>query len=81
MRKGCESDFFQGGEKTVADVFFHGYANYEKGLNKDYPKLTSCNTHRPDPLCGLPGSALVVSKKWRLRSSGVLRIQVITIAG
>ena len=24
--------------------FFHGYANYEKGLNKDYLKLTSCNT-------------------------------------
>ena len=36
---------FQGGEKnTVADVFFHGYANYEKGLGQDYLKLTSCNT-------------------------------------
>ena len=36
---------FQGGEKNeIADVFFHGYANYEKGLNKDYLKLTSCNT-------------------------------------
>ena len=36
---------FQGGEKnSVADVFFHGYANYELGLNKDYLKLTSCNT-------------------------------------
>lgn len=36
---------FQGGEKDeVADVFFHGYANYEKGLGKDYLKLTSCNT-------------------------------------
>ncbi len=36
---------FQGGEKnSVADVFFHGYANYEKGVNKDYLKLTSCNT-------------------------------------
>ena len=36
---------FQGGEKnSVADVFFHGYANYEKGLDKDYLKLTSCNT-------------------------------------
>lgn len=36
---------FQGGEKNeVADVFFHGYANYEKGLNKNYLKLTSCNT-------------------------------------
>jgi glyceraldehyde-3-phosphate dehydrogenase (NAD(P)) len=36
---------FQGGEKNnVADVFFHGYANYEKGLGVDYLKLTSCNT-------------------------------------
>jgi len=36
---------FQGGEKDeVADVFFHGYANYEKGIGKDYLKLTSCNT-------------------------------------
>ena len=36
---------FQGGEKnSVADVFFHGYANYEKGVNKDFLKLTSCNT-------------------------------------
>lgn len=36
---------FQGGEKnSVADVFFHGYANYEKGVGLDYLKLTSCNT-------------------------------------
>ncbi len=36
---------FQGGEKdTVADVFFHGYANYEKGLGRQFLKLTSCNT-------------------------------------
>lgn len=36
---------FQGGEKAeVADVFFHGYANYEAGIGKDYLKLTSCNT-------------------------------------
>ena len=36
---------FQGGEKnSVADVFFHGYANYEKGINQNYLKLTSCNT-------------------------------------
>ena len=36
---------FQGGEKnSIADVFFHGYANYEKGLGADYLKLTSCNT-------------------------------------
>ena len=36
---------FQGGEEgEVADVFFHGYANYEAGLGRDYLKLTSCNT-------------------------------------
>lgn len=36
---------FQGGEKnSVADVFFHGYANYENGMNRDFLKLTSCNT-------------------------------------
>jgi len=36
---------FQGGEaNSIADVFFHGYANYEKGLNQNYLKLTSCNT-------------------------------------
>ena len=36
---------FQGGESNnVADIFFHGYANYEKGVNADYLKLTSCNT-------------------------------------
>ena len=36
---------FQGGEKDeVADVFFHGYANYEQGLNARFLKLTSCNT-------------------------------------
>ena len=36
---------FQGGESNnVADVFFHGYANYEKGIGADYLKLTSCNT-------------------------------------
>lgn len=36
---------FQGGEdNSVADVFFHGYANYEKGVGASYLKLTSCNT-------------------------------------
>lgn len=36
---------FQGGEKNeVADVFFHGLANYEKGLGQQFLKLTSCNT-------------------------------------
>jgi glyceraldehyde-3-phosphate dehydrogenase (NAD(P)) len=36
---------FQGGEKNeIADVFFHGYANYEKGICQRFLKLTSCNT-------------------------------------
>lgn len=36
---------FQGGEGgEVADVFFHGYANYDEGIGADYLKLTSCNT-------------------------------------
>jgi len=36
---------FQGGEKNeVADVFFHGYANYEMGVGQQFLKLTSCNT-------------------------------------
>ena len=36
---------FQGGEQnSVADIFFHGYANYEQGVGADYLKLTSCNT-------------------------------------
>lgn len=36
---------FQGGESNeVADVFFHGTANYEKGVGVKYLKLTSCNT-------------------------------------
>ncbi|MBO1720451.1 type II glyceraldehyde-3-phosphate dehydrogenase [Extibacter sp. GGCC_0201] len=44
LEKGKKA-IFQGGEKnSVADVFFHGYANYEQGVNKDYLKLTSCNT-------------------------------------
>ena len=42
--KGVKA-IFQGGEKNdIVDVFFHGYANYEKGVGKDYLKLTSCNT-------------------------------------
>lgn len=44
LKKGVKA-IFQGGEKnSVADVFFHGYANYEMGLGVDYLKLTSCNT-------------------------------------
>ncbi len=36
---------FQGGESNhIADTFFHGYANYERGLGQQFLKLTSCNT-------------------------------------
>jgi glyceraldehyde-3-phosphate dehydrogenase (NAD(P)) len=44
-KKYGKKAIFQGGEKNdVADVFFHGYANYEKGVGKQFLKLTSCNT-------------------------------------
>lgn len=44
-KKHGKKAIFQGGEKNdVADVFFHGYANYEKGIGKQFLKLTSCNT-------------------------------------
>lgn len=44
QKRGIKA-IFQGGEKNeVADVFFHGYANYEKGLGQNFLKLTSCNT-------------------------------------
>jgi len=44
-KKWNKKAIFQGGEKdSVADVFFHGYANYEKGLGRQFLKLTSCNT-------------------------------------
>lgn len=44
-KKYNKKAIFQGGEKTeIADVFFHGYANYEEGIGKQFLKLTSCNT-------------------------------------
>lgn len=44
-KKYGKKAIFQGGEKdSVADVFFHGYANYSKGLGATFLKLTSCNT-------------------------------------
>ena len=43
--KARKKAIFQAGEKDeVADVFFHGYANYDKGIGASYLKLTSCNT-------------------------------------
>ena len=44
LKKGVNAIFLGGEKNDVADVFFHGYANFEKGVNKDYLKLTSCNT-------------------------------------
>ena len=44
-KKHGKKAVFQAGEKNdVADVFFHGYANYEKGVGATFLKLTSCNT-------------------------------------
>lgn len=44
-KKYNKKAIFQGGEKnSVADVFFHGYANFEKGIGQQFLKLTSCNT-------------------------------------
>lgn len=44
MKHGVKAVFQAGEKHEVADAFFHGYANYENGLGKDYLKLTSCNT-------------------------------------
>jgi glyceraldehyde-3-phosphate dehydrogenase (NAD(P)) len=70
MKKGIKP-IFQGGEKNdVADVFFHGYANYEKGVGKNYLKLTSCNTTGLiraidclDRLCGIERVAITILRR------------------
>ncbi len=70
MEKGIKA-IFQGGEKNdVADVFFHGYANYEKGVGKNYLKLTSCNTTGLiravdclDRLCGIERVAITIIRR------------------
>lgn len=62
---------FQGGESNeIADVFFHGYANYDKGLGKDYLKLTSCNTTGLiravdclDKACGVEKVAITIVRR------------------
>jgi len=62
---------FQGGEAgEVADVFFHGYANYAKGVGKDYLKLTSCNTtgliravHAIDQAVGVEKIAITIIRR------------------
>jgi len=44
IRHGNKAIFQAGERNEVADVFFHGYANYEKGIGQKFLKLTSCNT-------------------------------------
>jgi glyceraldehyde-3-phosphate dehydrogenase (NAD(P)) len=44
-KKHDKKAIFQGGEKNeIVDVFFHGYVNYERGIDQQFLKLTSCNT-------------------------------------
>lgn len=70
MKKDINA-IFQGGEKNdIADVFFHGYANYEKGVGKSYLKLTSCNTTGLiravdclDKLCGIERVAITIIRR------------------
>lgn len=60
---------FQGGEKNdIANVFFHGYANYEKGLGEDFLKLTSCNT-----------TGLIRTMDWLDRKVGVEKAAITII--
>jgi glyceraldehyde-3-phosphate dehydrogenase (NAD(P)) len=57
---------FQGGEAgEVADVFFHGYANYAKGVGQNYLKLTSCNT-----------TGLIRTIHWLDRAVGIEKIAI-----
>lgn len=44
LAAGVKAVFQAGESRKVAEVFFHGYANYEQGVGRDYLKLTSCNT-------------------------------------
>ena len=62
---------FQGGEKNdIVDVFFHGYANFEKGVDADFLKLTSCNTtgliraiHCLDESVGVEKAAITIIRR------------------
>lgn len=67
---------FQGGEKNnIADVFFHGYANFDKGINKDYLKLTSCNT------TGLIRSVDCLDKKYGIEKVAITIIRRVADPG
>lgn len=60
---------FQGGEKNdIANVFFHGYANYDKGVGEDFLKLTSCNT-----------TGLIRTMDWLDRAAGVEKAAITII--
>jgi glyceraldehyde-3-phosphate dehydrogenase (NAD(P)) len=62
---------FQGGETNdVADVFFHGYANFEKGVGADYLKRTCCTTtgliraiDAIDRAVGVPRTAMTIIRR------------------
>jgi len=46
VKKGKKA-IFQGGEKNdIVDVFFHGYANYEKGVGVDFLRLSRSRGRR-----------------------------------
>lgn len=70
-RRYGKKAIFQGGESNnIADVFFHGYANYEKGIGQDYLKLTSCNTTGLiravdclDRICGIEKVAITIVRR------------------
>ena len=67
---------FQGGESnSVADVFFHGYANFDKGIGADYLKLTSCNT------TGLIRSVDCLDRKYGLEKVAITIIRRVADPG
>lgn len=73
---GKKKAIFQGGEgDEIADVFFHGNANYEKGVGQDYLKLTSCNT------TGLIRAVDCLDRKFRLNRVAITIVRRIADPG
>jgi glyceraldehyde-3-phosphate dehydrogenase (NAD(P)) len=67
---------FQGGEvDSVADVFFHGDANYESGIGVDYLKLTSCNT------TGLIRSVDCLDRKYGIKNVAITIVRRVADPG
>jgi glyceraldehyde-3-phosphate dehydrogenase (NAD(P)) len=66
--KGVKAVFQGGEDNSVADVFFHGYANYEKGVGTDYLKLTSCNT-----------TGLIRAVDWLDKAYGIEKVAITII--